>query len=284
MEKKIEVLKDVVYGKVKTKSLLCNIMRLCNTNEKLPVVVYIHGGAWQSGSKEKGLIELLPFVEKKYCCVSISYRFSQEAIFPAQIEDCKCAIRFLKANSEKYLINPDKIGVWGVSSGGNLACLLGVTDNQTFNDKGNWKNFSSNVVAVCDWFGRTNFLTDIKKNTVPFQYISKFLGGPVNKMKEKVKQVSPYFYPCNNCPPFLIMHGDKDTIVPFRQSKIFYEKLKKNNVDVTFIKIKNAGHGAGFGKKALDFILAFFDCYLKNKKKNWKNLTKQKSFCVIKSG
>ncbi|HOM26006.1 MAG TPA: alpha/beta hydrolase [bacterium] len=284
MEKRIEIIKDVVYGKVKGRNLLLDIIKTSETKNKLPVIVFIHGGGWISGNKESGIPKLLPFAEKGYFCVSISYRLSNEVAFPCQIEDCKCAIRFLRANSEKYNIDSNRIGVWGASAGGNLAALLGVTGDDVFNDKGGWNGFSGKVNAVCDWFGRTNFLIDIKKSddeNSPYSYISKFLGGPIEENLKKAIKVSPYFYECKNSPPFLIMHGEEDTIVPYSQSEMFFEKLKKNKVDVTLIKIKKGGHGVGFGKRAMDFVVAFFDCYLKNDKINWKNFKKNRNFIEI---
>ncbi|MCM8785387.1 MAG: alpha/beta hydrolase [Candidatus Omnitrophica bacterium] len=283
MEKKIEIIKDIPYRKVKNKELFLDIIkRVDEENKKLPVIVYIHGGGWISGNKETGLNKLLPFVENGYLGVSISYRLSNEAKFPAQIEDCKCAIRFLRANSEKYNIDSEKIGVWGESAGGNLVCLLGVTDDNTFNNSGEWKGYSSRVSAVCDWFGRTNFLIDIKRSEEgPYVYISKLLGGPIEENLEKAIKVSPYYYETKNCPPFLIVHGENDNIVPYSQSEMFYNKLKKNKVDVTLIKVKNAGHGVGFSKKVVNYVISFFDYHLKGQKDNWKEMRKNKRFLEI---
>ncbi|MFN4228031.1 MAG: alpha/beta hydrolase fold domain-containing protein [Candidatus Ratteibacteria bacterium] len=285
MEKKIEIIKDVTYGKVKNRELLLDIIRRVDKeNKKLPVIVYIHGGGWISGNKETGWNKLLPFVENGYLGVSISYRLSSEAKFPAQIEDCKCAIRFLRANSEKYNIDNEKIGVWGASAGGNLVCLLGVTDDNTFNNSGGWEGYSSKVNAVCDWFGRTNFLIDIKKSedeNSPYVYISKFLGGPIEENLEKAIKVSPYYYECKKCPPFLIVHGENDNIVPYSQSEMFYNKLKKNKVDVILIKVKNAGHGSNFNEKVFNYVISFFDYHLRNQKDNWKKLVENKRFLEI---
>jgi acetyl esterase/lipase len=284
MEKKIEIIKDVIYGRIKGRNLLLDIIKKSGIRDRMPVVVFIHGGGWISGNKESGISKLLPFAEKGYFCVSVSYRLSPEAQFPAQIEDCKCAIRFLRANSGKYNIDPEKIGVWGASAGGNLVALLGVTGDEVFNDKGGWEGYSSKVNAVCDWFGRTNFLIDIKKSEdekSPYSYISKFLGGLIEENIEKAIKVSPYYYECKNTPPFLIMHGEEDNIVPYSQSEMFFQKLKRNKNKVTLVKIKNGGHGKGFGEKAMNFVIAFFDCYLKNEKTNWETLKNNKDFIEI---
>ncbi|MCS7181295.1 MAG: alpha/beta hydrolase, partial [bacterium] len=221
-EKKFEILRNIVYGKIGKRELLCDIIKPSDVKNKLPAIVYIHGGGWISGNKDIGLNKLLPFVDNGYIGITIEYRLSSEAIFPAQIEDCKCVIRFLKINSDKYNIDEEKIGVWGESAGGHLASLLGVTDERAFNDSGGWQGVLSKVYAVCDWFGRTNFLIDIKKcddAKAPYKYISKLLGGPIEENIDKAIEVSPYYYNFKNSPPFLIMHGENDPIVPYSQSE-----------------------------------------------------------------
>jgi acetyl esterase/lipase len=228
---------------------------------------------------------LLPFAEKGYFCVSINYRLSHEAKFPAQIEDCKCAIRFLRANSGKYNIDEEKIGAWGTSAGGHLVSLLGVTsDVKEFEGEGGWDKYSSRVNAVCDWYGPSDFLMGFEKLTKedsPYKVISELLGGEIMDLKEKAKKASPVYYVNSKCPPFLIMHGDKDDVVPYIQSLKFYNKLKENNVPVTFVKIKDGGHGKGFGGKAVEFVESFFDYYLKGEKEKWQSLRDDKDFIEI---
>ena len=106
----------------------------------MPGLVWIHGGAWLEGSKEQGIELLLPFARQGYLCVSIEYRLSHEAIFPAQIEDCKCAVRFLRAHAKELRLNRDRIGVWGQSAGGHLAALLGTTGGvEELEGEGGWE-------------------------------------------------------------------------------------------------------------------------------------------------
>ena len=124
----------------------------------LPVIVWIHGGAWLGGSKEMG-VPALPFVGKGYAVASINYRLSQHAVFPAQIEDCKAAIRWLRANARTYNLNAGRIGVWGASAGGHLVALLGTSGGvEDFDGKGGNADRSSRVQAVVDFFGPTDFL------------------------------------------------------------------------------------------------------------------------------
>ncbi|MCM8810236.1 MAG: alpha/beta hydrolase [Candidatus Omnitrophica bacterium] len=281
----VEIIKDVVYGNVDGKNLYLDIIRPKKAEGKLPVIVFIHGGGWKGGDKKTGFFKLIPFAENQYFCVSINYRLSGEAKFPAQIEDCKCAIRFLRANAEKYNIDSEKIGVWGASAGGHLASLLGTTEDlKKFEGKGGWEDYSSRVNAVCDWFGPSNFLIGFeksKKDGIIYKTYIELFGENLENLEEKLKEASPFYQINKNCPPFLIMHGDKDNVVPYTQSYIFYNELKKNNIPVILVKIKDGGHGLGFKNKALDFVKSFFDYHLKGEKENWEILTQGKDYIEI---
>ena len=126
---------------------------------RLPLIVWIHGGAWWAGSKED--CPAVPLAAKGYAVASINYRFSQHAVFPAQIEDCKAAIRWLRANAAKYHLDADHIGVWGASAGGHLVALLGTTGGvKELEGKGGNLDQSSRVQCVVDWFGPTDFVDD----------------------------------------------------------------------------------------------------------------------------
>src|SRR5205085_165270 len=129
---------------------------------RLPVVVWIHGGAWRAGSKDH--CPAVPLTAKGFAVASINYRFSQHAVFPAQIEDCKAAIRWLRANADKYHLDPDHIGAWGASAGGHLVALLGTSGNKKeLEGKGGNLEQSSKVQCVIDWFGPTDLLGLPKK-------------------------------------------------------------------------------------------------------------------------
>ena len=180
----LEFLKDVVYGKVGDRELKLDILRPKQPPaEPMPVVVYIHGGGWAAGNKASmpGLCNRL--ADQGYFCVSVGYRFSQEAVFPAQIEDTKCAIRFLRAHAKEYKINPDRIGVWGHSAGGHLVALLGTAgDAKDLEGTGGWQDQSSRVQCVIDCFGPTDFsvipkgLEGVKEQMS--SPIAKLLGVP----------------------------------------------------------------------------------------------------------
>ena len=182
-----------------------------------------------------------------YVVASIEYRFSQKAIFPAQIQDCQAAIRWLRANAKKYNIDPDHIGVGGASAGGHLAALLGTSGGKkAFPPIGGNEDQSDRVQAVCDIFGPADFWTVVTqanedknvKNVFKWNNgdpYSKLIGAKLGEDKEKCDAVSPTHYVSKDNPPFLILHGDRDTLVPYAQSVELADLLTKAGV---------AGHAA----------------------------------------
>lgn len=234
----------------------------------LPVIVWIHGGAWRAGSKN--YCPAVPYSAKGFAVAGINYRYSQQAVFPAQIQDCKAAIRWLRANAKKYNLDPDHIGVWGASSGGHLVSLVG-TSAQVKELEGTGGNLdqSSRVQCVVDWFGHSDLRAGPGPRDDPKHPVAQLLGGTTNKEKDKATLASPVAHITKDCPPFLIMHGDKDMSVPMVQSEILNEALMKAGVPVTFVKIAGAGHG---GKEfqspqVQQQIEEFFTLHLKPSKK-----------------
>ena len=237
------------------------------TSHPLPLIVWVHGGAWRAGSKQR--CRALRFLDKGYAAASINYRLSQHAIFPAQIEDCKAAIRWLRASAKKYNLDPNRIGVWGSSAGGHLVALLGTTGGVKDFDKGPNLHVSSRVQAVCDFFGPTDFVEmgrfpSNMNHHAPNSPESQLIGGPVPKNKKACQGVNPITYITRDAPPFLIMHGDKDMTVPLNQSQLLYEALKKAGIKVKFHTVKGGGHG--FSGPEIDKLVDdFFDANLKRK-------------------
>lgn len=234
----------------------------------LPLIVWVHGGAWLAGSKEN--CPSIRFLKEGYTAASINYRLSQHAIFPAQIEDCKAAIRFLRANAEKYNIDPNRIGVWGSSAGGHLVALLGTAGDVKEFDKGPNLHVSSRVQAVCDFFGPTDFtkMSSFESSMNHDAHDSpeaQLVGGPVQENKEACRRANPITYVSKDDPPFLICHGDKDNLVPHNQSVLLNDALKKAGVSVKFHTVKGGGHG--FRDREVDrMVQEFFDKHLKEPK------------------
>jgi acetyl esterase/lipase len=212
----------------------------------LPLIVWIHGGGWMEGSKEKP--PGLKFLTHGFALASVNYRLSQDAVFPAQLIDCKAAIRWLRAHAAENGLDPNRIGVWGASAGGHLVALLGTTGGVKEFDQGENLNVSSRVQAVCDWFGPTDF-TQITngpsglKHDQPDSAEARLLGGPIAKNIEKAQRANPIRYISKDDPPFLIMHGDKDPLVPLAQSQLLADALKKAGVPVTFEIVPGGEHG-----------------------------------------
>jgi acetyl esterase/lipase len=233
-------------------------------NGPLPVIVWIHGGGWRNGSKDR--CPALPLVAKGYAVASINYRLSQHATFPAQIEDCKAAIRWLRSQAARYDLDSDHIGVWGASAGGHLVALLG-TAGAVKELEGNGGNGdqSSKVQAVCDWFGPTDFLALNGDSTNAKNALALLIGGPILENKEKAVKASPITYVTKEAPPFLIMHGDKDKLVPLSQSELFVAALKKAGLEVTLKVWTGAEHGgpAFTSPESLKLVEEFFDKHLK---------------------
>jgi acetyl esterase/lipase len=244
-------------------------------DKRLPLVIWIHGGGWSGGSKAQP--PFLSQLQRGYVVASIEYRFSQKAKFPAQIQDCQAAIRWLRTKAEKYSIDPDRVGVGGASAGGHLAALVGTSGGKkTFPAIGGNEEQSDRVQAVCDIFGPTDFWTVIAqadedknvKNIFKWNEgdpYSELIGGKLGEDKEKCDAVSPVRYVSKDNPPFLILHGDHDTLVPYAQSVELKDLLSDAGVEVTLQRLPGAGHdGPAFGLPALARLTAaFFDKHLK---------------------
>ena len=244
-------------------------------DKPLPLLIWIHGGGWSGGSKAE-----CPFVkqlQRGYVAASIEYRFSQKAKFPAQIQDCQAAIRWLRANAAKYSIDPERIGVSGASAGGHLSALVGTSGGtNAFPAIGGNEVQSDRVQAVCDIFGPTDFWTvisqaDADKNVKNiFKWnngdpYSNLIGGKLGEDKEKCDAVSPVHYVSKGDPPFLILHGDRDALVPLAQSEELKDLLTEAGVEVTLQRLPGAGHGGpAFALPALvQLTTRFFDKHLK---------------------
>jgi len=257
------VLRDIPYvtnGHAKQKLDLY----LPKDGGNLPLIIWIHGGAWTVGSKSLEVQVPLNYLRDGYAVASVEYRFSQDALFPAQIEDCKAAVRWLRANAAKYQIDPDRFGAWGASAGGHLVAMLGTTGNVKDFDVGENLNVSSKVQAVVDYFGPAD-LVHMTGHTGPGSPEAKLIGGPIQDNPDKADRASPVFYVTKDAPPFLIAHGDADNAVPFNQSELLAAALQKAGVPVTLYPVKGAGHGLGILRdpRVSELTRAFLTKYLK---------------------
>jgi acetyl esterase/lipase len=247
-----------------------------------PVILSIHGGAFKSGDKGDGQVTpMLEGLKRGYAVVSINYRLSGEAIWPAQINDVKAAVRWVRANATQYKLNAEKIAAWGGSAGGHLSAMSGTSGNvRELEDLslGN-SDQSSTVQAVVDWFGPTDFLkmdehakeskvSNPQIHSIPDSPESQLIGKNLADAPELVKSANPETYITKDDPPFFIQHGSADPLVPYPQSVYFAEKLEKviGKDKVTFELLAGSGHGgpAFSTSENLNKVFAFLDKYLKN--------------------
>ncbi len=237
--------------------------------ENLPLIIHIHGGAFRAGSKEGGVP--LAYLNKGYAIASINYRLSQHAIFPAQIEDCKAAVRWLRAHAVEYRLDPDRFAAWGPSAGGHLAAMLGTTGDSGLFEVGEHLDQSSGVQAVVDYFGPTDFL-QMDAHRLPNGMMhdpanspeSQLVGGAIQENKEKTARANPITYITAKDPPFLICHGDRDPLVPHHQSELLEAALKKAGVPVIFYTVEGAGHGWSNRPKVDELTSQFLEDHLKS--------------------
>lgn len=244
-------------------------------DKPMPLIVHIHGGGWRGGSKFPCPVALMVF--QGYAVASVEYRFSQKAIFPAQIQDCQAAIRWLRAHAKEYNFDTERVAAVGASAGGHLSALVGTSGGKkAFPPIGGNEDQSDRVQAVCDYFGPTDFNTvvqqaDADKNTKniftfnsPTDPYSCLTGANLSD-KAKSDAVSPVHYVSKDSPPILILHGTHDALVPYAQSEEFAAALKEQGVEVWLQKLPGSGHGGpAFNKPALIKVIQnFFDKHLK---------------------
>ncbi len=247
----VAVLRDVVFGTGGDRDLTMHIvMPKEKATAPSPVYVWIHGGGWQGGKKDGGIGQTVPLVRRGFIGATIEYRLTGEASFPAQIQDCKCAIRYLRAHAEKYNIDADRIAVGGSSAGGHLAALLGTSGGvKELEGSGGWPDQSSTVQAVVDLYGPTDFKAFVttkgfESHNRPGSPESKLLGGgEVATNVEGIKRVNPITYVDSADPPFLIIHGTNDRTVPVNQSEAIHKALQGAKVSSKLHVIDGAGHG-----------------------------------------
>ncbi len=243
---------------------------IVKSTKPMPAVIYIHGGGWAEGERSTAMYPWLnPLLAAHgFITVSITYRLSRWATFPAQIHDAKAAVRWLRANAERYAIDPERIGVWGDSAGGHLSALLGVTGDlpELEGDNGS-PGYSSSVQAVVARVPPTDFLSSTMQNNVP-SMVTQLFGGMIDERADLMRMASPLYYVHSGVPPFQIVHGTSDESVPFEQGERFAKALSEVGGEVDFIVMPGCHHNlrteeyapwsdvpwAEMGQKALAFF------------------------------
>jgi acetyl esterase/lipase len=262
----IRVERGLVFGKGDGVELKLDLALPKEGEGPFPAVVCIHGGGWVGGNREQMTQTIEALARRGYVAVSPDYRLAPKHHFPAPIEDCKAAVRWLRANAAKYRINPERIGAVGFSAGGHLVCLLGVTDKgDGLEGTGGNGEQSSRVQAVVSFFGPTDLRRKSWSKTVEEKNLVPLLGGTLAEKPEAYQKASPTSYTSKNAPPFLFFHGSEDKTVPPEQSQILADKLREAGVSAELVVVEGEGHGWRGDKllQSIDRMLNFLDEKLK---------------------
>lgn len=220
-----------------------------NAKGNMPLVIWIHGGAWKENDKfaDMGYMKntVKSFIEEGYAFASIDYRYSTDAIFPAQIQDCNQAISWLYKNAGKYGIDKNKFAVIGFSAGGHLASLLALSNNnkvKQFTSDGKAVQFK--IKAVIDFYGPSNFMALIPKIEIndPTDAVTSLFGATILERPDIATLASPTNYVDANDPPFIIFHGEKDQSVPYTQSVLLRSYLLRAKVPNELTIVPDAPH------------------------------------------
>ncbi|MEM9158099.1 MAG: alpha/beta hydrolase [Verrucomicrobiota bacterium] len=237
---------DVRFAEVDGHELRLDLL-VPRTEKRPRLLVFVHGGGWKEGSRKASGFRWL--VDHGYAVASISYRLTDIASHPAQIHDCKGAVRWLRAHADRYAYDASEIVIGGTSAGGHLATLLGVTHGVKAleGDVGGNLEFSSGVSGIIDFYGGMDFIqrsgTQPEKTEEPEGIVYRLLGGPVLENKRLARQASPAYHVDRKDPPLLVIHGDKDNQVLIRQSERIVERYRRKKLEVRFVVVEGGERG-----------------------------------------
>lgn len=252
---------DYWYGHTR-KDLKMDIIYHEDSSKKYPCLVWVCGGAWLTMDRSAHLAYLSSLAKKGYTVASVEYRTSNEAKFPEALTDVKAAIRYLRANAQRYNIDPDRFATSGESAGGNLALMAAFADDKAY-DVGTNLEFSSAVQASVPWYP----VADVAKFEYPDEklaaasYESAYVGVNVYDNPDKAKEASPVGHVKASNPPVLILHGDNDHTVPVEQSRKLVKMLEEAGCDATLLEIEGADHAdiPFFQEEVWDIMLEFLN-------------------------
>jgi acetyl esterase/lipase len=262
----LRIERDLVYGKGGKEELQLDLAMPKNGRGPFPAIVCLHGGGWRLGRRQDLAQPIEMIAARGFVAVTVGYRLAPTHRFPAQIEDCKAAVRWLRAHADKYRIDAERIGTVGVSAGGHLACLLGTADEKAgLEGNGGHAQFSSRVQAVVSFFGPTDFTRKHWGKEIEEFFFIPFLGVTFEQDAEPYKKCSPIVYVRRDNPPFLFFHGTEDSLVTIDHSEKLCKKLQDTGVPAKLVRMPGEGHGWGGPKliQTIDQTIDFFHEKLK---------------------
>lgn len=271
----VDFQENVEYGVGGDQKLTLHLAKPIGLDEPVPGLLFIHGGGWQAGSKDGYIQQIKEFAAKGYVAASVGYRLAPKYPFPAQIEDCKCAVRWMREHAEELGVDPERIGAIGASAGGHLAMLLGTMDSgDGLEGEGGWQGQSSKVQCVVSYFGPSN-LTETEIGDHPARQIlnepvirsilRNFVGGEPEENIDLLRQASPVHYVSSGDAPVLHFQGTRDILVPYDKSFEMTSALTEHGIKGRVELIMGAPHGWGGAemKRTQKAALEFFDEHLK---------------------
>jgi acetyl esterase/lipase len=266
----VETHDDVVYGTGAGEDLKLDLALPKGVETPRPALVFIHGGGWAAGNKRMFRPLIKQAAERGFVAASVGYRLAPKHRFPAQVEDCKCAVRWLRAHADEFNVNPDQIGASGASAGAHLAMMLGTMDSQDgMEGSGGWQDQSSKVQVVVSYFGPTDMTSTSVEGLAGGEYVQEaavrriienFIGGPVDDNADTLRLASPVTYVNEGDAPMLLFQGTRDPLVPFDQAFSMATALTKAGIKGRVELILQANHG-WFGDEMTRTVDGTFDFF-----------------------
>jgi acetyl esterase/lipase len=247
----IDIQDDLQYGTGGGEKLLLDLARPAKLDKPTPCIVFIHGGGWAGGNRKAHYNRMKRAAEEGFVAATISYRLVKDGNhrWPAQIEDCKCAIRWLRANADRFSIDPERIGAFGDSAGAHLSMLLGTMDKSDgLEGEGGSPDQSSKVQAVVGYYGPTNLAVEYPESSRGI--VANFMGGPLSERRSDYERASPLRYVNAGDATMLLFHGTKDVLVPYQQA--FEMATALTNASVGGRVEILLGHNHGWGGKTAE--------------------------------
>lgn len=269
----IEIRRDLPYAAGGNRFQMVDVYlpKRRNTERPLPVIAFVHGGGWVGGNRQFFTARACDYAATgDYGAVCIGYRLTSEATWPAQIHDCKAAVRWIRGHAKELNLDGERIGLFGGSAGGHLVALLGTSGNVTAldGDLGEFTNLPSRVRCVVNICGPADLTKPVSTSRTGREMlaglVTKLLGGPIEEKAETAREASPITYVSAATPPILTIHGTKDSLVDFQQSVLFDEALRKAGAKSLLVPMQDVDHSFSAGDETLGRIRKFFDIELRD--------------------